>query len=65
LEYVKDTENFKKIDIENYVLEVHRELADEYGLYLKVRVGTENVYEIWAESLKEYKLWVNYLKNKD
>lgn len=65
LEYVKDTEKFKRFDMEGYVLESHKELADEYGFYIRVKVGLENVYEIWTETLREYKLWVDYLKNKD
>lgn len=64
LEYTKDPEKCRKVDMEGYVVEAHKELADECGLYIRVKVG-ENVYEMWMETLREYKMWVEHLKSKD
>ena len=65
MDSIKYPNNGKKINTKNCVLDCHRELDDEYGFYMKVKVGVDGVYEIWAETVKEYKLWVNFFSKKE
>lgn len=63
LDYFKQVECFEKINIENYVLEEYRELDDEGGLYIRLNVKN-NIYEIWLETLIDFRLWINFFEKK-
>eukprot|EP01022_Parablepharisma_sp_SALTPOND_P013334 TRINITY_DN177_c0_g1_i1.p4 TRINITY_DN177_c0_g1~~TRINITY_DN177_c0_g1_i1.p4 ORF type:complete len:350 (-),score=37.15 TRINITY_DN177_c0_g1_i1:2377-3426(-) len=52
----------RKIRMNEIEVEVHKERDDEYGFYMRIKVGTEAKYEIWTDTLKEYELWVDFLK---
>jgi len=65
--YINETlesyEKYKKINLKNCELELNKERDNEFGFYIKIKLNSGDKLEIWTETLKDYELFVNYLKN--
>ena len=63
-EFYKNEGKVKEIDMENAEIEIHKERDDEYGFYIRVKAdGDKGKYEIWTDTLKEYELWIDFIKH--
>jgi len=62
--YYEKEEECKVISMKDAVLEVSREWDNSCGYYIKMSAGPDTIYEIWTETLREYQLWIDYLKSK-
>lgn len=61
-DYYAQEELCKVISMGDAVLEVNREWDYSDGYYIKMAAGPETVHELWAETQREYELWVDFLK---
>jgi hypothetical protein len=51
----------KKLPMAKCQVLKHREKDDDYGFYMQVRTTSQNTIEMWAETLKDYELWLESL----
>ncbi len=47
-----------RLEIGMALIETHRERDEDYGFYVRVRTAGDRVLEIWADTLREYELWL-------
>ena len=63
MKYVINPENCKTINLDNYVFDSSREFDDEYGFHIILKVE-DTIYDIWPETLMEFKVWSKFLSKK-